>query len=57
MESGSADPVEDCLEPDPDDNLPLAQLVRRKKRQHWLVRRGGNPSVSVGVAPRQGKFG
>ena len=32
MELGGADPVEDCLEPDPDDNLPLAQLVRRNKR-------------------------
>ena len=33
MESDSADPVEDSLESDPDDNLPLAELVRRNKRQ------------------------
>ena len=33
MESDGADPVEDSLESDPDDNLPLAELVRRNKRQ------------------------
>ena len=33
MESDGANPVEDSLESDPDDNLPLAQLVRRNKRQ------------------------
>ena len=33
LESDGADPVEDSLESDPDDNLPLAQLVRRNKHQ------------------------
>ena len=33
MESDGADPVEDSLESDSDDNLPLAELVRRNKRQ------------------------
>ena len=33
MESDGADPVEDSLESDPDDNLPLAELVRGNKRQ------------------------
>ena len=33
MESDGADPVEDSLESDPDDNLLLAELVRRNKRQ------------------------
>ena len=33
MESDGANPVEDSLESDSDDNLPLAELVRRNKRQ------------------------
>ena len=33
MESDGVNPVEDSLESDPDDNLPLAELVRRNKRQ------------------------
>ena len=33
MESDGADPVEGSLESDPDEYLPLAELVHRNKRQ------------------------